>query len=332
MASRSLILGGGNALGCYLAGAYEALHAAGEEPDWVAGTSIGAVTAGLIVGNPPERRLERLRAYWSQAAAPNWLPWQRAAQRMGALQTRLAGRPAMFHPRLPNLSGQPERVGMYDVAPMRRTLEELIDFDRLNSGAVRLSVVAVDLETGAEVVFNTATTRITVDHLMASAALIPDFPPARIGERWLVDGGLAANVPVDPVLGPEAAEDMLCFLVDLFPIQAPAPRDLAGMAMRQTDLTFACQTERSLRAVAALDATGPPKRPRVDVIRTSYAANASETLMKSWDFSQAALTRRWDSGRADMHATLRRFRSLPPGGAGVTSHPITRASPDTAHR
>ena len=177
VALRSLILGGGNALGSYLAGAYEALHTAGEEPDWIAGTSIGAVTAGLIAGNPPERRLEQLRAYWSEAMAPDWLPWPRAAQWMGVLQTRLAGRPAMFHPRLPNLSMQPERVGIYDVAPMRRRLEELIDFDRLNSGRIRLSVVAVDLETGAEVIFDTRERRVTVDHLLASAALIPIFRP-----------------------------------------------------------------------------------------------------------------------------------------------------------
>ena len=325
MALRTLILGGGNALGSYLAGAYEALQGAGEEPDWVAGTSIGAVTAAIIAGNPPEQRVDRLRSYWAEVTAPNWVPWVRASQWLGALQTRLTGRPFMFHPRLPSLSGQPELVGLYDVAPMRRRLDALIDFERLNSGEIKLSVVAVDLEAGAEVVFDTATTRVTVDHLMGSAALIPDFPPVRVDDRWLVDGGLAANVPTDPVLGLEALEDMLCFLVDLFPIQTSVPHDLAGMAMRQSDLTFACQTERSLRALAALDATRPPQRPRVDVVRTSYAAHASETLMKSWDFSQAALSRRWDSGRADMQAALRRFRTLPQSPPGLTIHPITRA-------
>jgi NTE family protein len=324
---RSLILGGGNALGSYLGGAYEALHAAGEEPDWIAGTSIGAVTAGLIAGNPPEQRVDCLRAYWSEATAPDWLPWQRAAQWMGALQTRLAGRPTMFHPRLPNLFGQPDRMGIYDVTPMRRRLQELIDFDRLNSGAVRLSIVAVDLETGAEVVFDSSTQRLTVDQLMASAALIPDFPPVRVDGRWLADGGLRANVPVDPVLGARPAEDMVCFLVDLFPIQAPVPNDFAGMAMRQTDLTFACQTERALCALAALDQIQPATRFSVDVVRTSYGANARETLMKSWDFSQASFTRRWDSGRADMHSALQRFRALPRSGPGLSIHPLTRVEP-----
>jgi len=324
MPLRALLLAGGNALGCYLAGAYQAVHEAGEEPDWIAGASIGAVTAALIAGNPPERRLERLHEFWRRATAPNWLPWPRGAQWMAALQTRILGRPALFHTRMPGLSVRPERVGLYDTGPMRRSLEALVDFERLNAGPVRVSVLAVDLQTGGEVAFDNRQTRITLDHILASAALIPDFPPVRIGERWLVDGGMAANVPADLVLGPEPTEDMLCFLVDLLPIDAPVPHDLAGMAMRQTDLTFACQTERSLRALTILDRTRGPQRPRVDVIRTSYAADAAETAMKSWDFSEASVVRRWDCGRRDMQAALQRFRALPPSPPGLTIHPITR--------
>jgi NTE family protein len=60
-----------NALGSYLAGAYQALHDAGEEPDWIAGTSIGAITRALITGNPPERRVARLREFWSEISGPN---------------------------------------------------------------------------------------------------------------------------------------------------------------------------------------------------------------------------------------------------------------------
>src|SRR4051812_7730423 len=59
-----LVLQGGGALGAYQAGVYEALHEAGIEPDWVIGTSIGAINAGLIAGNEPEHRLARLREFW----------------------------------------------------------------------------------------------------------------------------------------------------------------------------------------------------------------------------------------------------------------------------
>lgn len=261
MPKRSLVLGGGSAIGCYLAGAYEALHHAGQEPDWVAGTSIGAVSAALTAGNPVEQRIARLREYWAKVTAPNWLPWERAAQWTAALQSRLLGRPAMFHPRLPRLSGTPGLVGLYDRDPMRRLLEDLIDFERLNAGEMRFSAVAVDLETGAEVILDTADREITVDHLMASSAMIPDFSPVRVGERWLVDGGMVANVPVDVVLSAPPAEDMVCYVVDLFPIAAVVPHTLGTMMMRQTDLMFACQTERSLRALTAIDSGRPPDRP-----------------------------------------------------------------------
>jgi NTE family protein len=319
---RILVLGGGNALGSYLAGAYEALREAGEEPDWIVGSSIGALTAALIAGNPSERRLERLRAFWDRATAPDWLPWPLAAQWTAAVQTRLLGRPALFHVRVPSIGGRPERLGIYDPDPMRRQLESLIDFDRLNHADTRVSVLAVDLETGAEIVFDNGRTRLTIDHLMASAALIPDFPPVRIGDRWLVDGGLAANVPLDLVLIDTADRNLVCFVVDPFPLGAPAPRDLAGMSMRQTDLTFALQTERTLRTMLAIDRCGPAERPRIDVVRTSYRADEDETMMKTWDFSATALRRRWNTGRLDMEEAIRQFRLSRVAGAGLIVHAV----------
>ena len=323
MPLRALVLGGGNALGAYLAGAYEALHDADEQPDWVAGSSIGAITAALIAGNAPGERIERLQEFWRQATAPDWWPSGSGARWTAALQTRLFGRPALFHPRLP-LSGLPERTGLYDVGPLRRRLESLIDFERLNSGKVRMTVLAVDLQTGEEVVFDSTRSRLTADHVLASAALIPDFPPVRIGDRWLADGGLAANVPVDLVLSEEHRRDTVCYLADLFPIDAPVPGDLASMSMRQSDLTFACQTERTLRAFAALSQSRPPRQARLDVVRTSYAAFNEESAMKSWDFSESSLRRRWQTGQADMAAALRHFRSLPID-TGIHIHPTIRA-------
>ena len=59
-----LVLQGGGALGAYQVGVYEALHEAGIEPDWVIGTSIGAINAAIIAGNPPETRVARLREFW----------------------------------------------------------------------------------------------------------------------------------------------------------------------------------------------------------------------------------------------------------------------------
>src|ERR1700743_63252 len=62
----ALVLQGGGALGAYQAGVYQALHEAGVEPDWVSGVSIGAINSAIIAGNPPEKRLERLRTFWER--------------------------------------------------------------------------------------------------------------------------------------------------------------------------------------------------------------------------------------------------------------------------
>ncbi|MBN8873440.1 MAG: patatin-like phospholipase family protein [Rhodospirillales bacterium] len=322
---RGLVLGGGNALGAYHAGVYQALAEAGETPTWIAGTSIGAITAALIAGNPAERRIERLRSFWDRAAAPDWVPGlRRASQWAGALEARLLGRPDLFRPRLPLFGGPPDRMGFYDPAPLRRLLRELIDFERLHTGGIRVSVVALDLESGEEAVFDTAHSRIEVDHLLASTALIPDFPPVRVGERWLVDGGFANNTPVDVMLG-APPEPMACFVADLFPLAGPLPRDLASLGMRQSDLTFATQTARTLRLLSAQEAarTGP----RVDVVPVAYGAEAEESSLKSWDFSTGTVRRRWDAGRADMTAALAAWREVPAREHGMVVHPAPGGAP-----
>ena len=206
----ALVLGGGNALGAYHGGVAEALAAEGVWPDWIAGSSIGAIMGALIAGNPPERRVAAIREFWNRGAlrdpVADWLPdaLRKPVHFTAALQARVAGRPQLYHLRLGELLGGDGRPGLYDPAPMRRALETLVDFDLLNRGPIRLTMLAVDVETGSEVSFDSQRERIGVDHLLASAALIPDFPAVPIGNRLLADGGLAANVPVDLVLAETA--------------------------------------------------------------------------------------------------------------------------------
>src|SRR5450756_1390724 len=72
-AERVLVLQGGGALGSYQAGAYQALCHHDFEPDWIAGISIGAINAAIIAGNPREKRVERLKEFWTMVSAP--VPW-----------------------------------------------------------------------------------------------------------------------------------------------------------------------------------------------------------------------------------------------------------------
>lgn len=321
----ALVLGGGNALGAYHGGVIEAAETAGLEPNWVAGSSMGAVMGALVAGNPPGRRTAAVREFWRRGAsldgAVSWVPdaWRKAFHAASALQARVLGRPSLYNLRLSQLLGVEANPGLYDAAPMRRTLEGLIDLDLMNTGPVRLSVMTVDLESGLETTFDTAHGRLTLDHIMASTALIPDFPAVEIGGRLYVDGGLAANVPADLVLQEPHKAALSCFTVDPLPRAAPRPHRLGDASQRQTDLIFACQTERTLRAMRQLWQARDGNAPGA-VYRLNYPAQAGETAMKGFDFSQSSVERRWRQGLADMSAALRLWRDKPPVAPGLAVH------------
>jgi len=120
---------------------------------------------------------------------------------------------------------------------------------------MRLRILAVDLATGEELVFDTTLERVDLDDVMASAALIPDFPPVGINGRMLADGGLSSNLAVHLVLEEEAKRadrsgTLTCFAVDLFPSAAPLPKGILQSSQRQSDLIFASQTVRTVKAMS----------------------------------------------------------------------------------
>jgi NTE family protein len=162
-----LVLQGGGALGAYQAGVFEALHDAEIEPDWVAGISIGAINSALIAGNPPERRVSRLEEFWQLVSsawpALTWFndgPARSRLNEASAALVMLFGVPGFFTPRMPPApfqpAGTPGAISYYDTTPLTETLDRLIDFDLLNSGRVRLSVGAVNVQTGNFTHFDSA--------------------------------------------------------------------------------------------------------------------------------------------------------------------------------
>src|SRR4029077_17845959 len=177
-------------------GVYQALAEANLHPDWVAGISIGAINSALIAGNPPKKRIERLRSFWETVSAPPFgMPFLAAlegrdelthslinhASSLGAL---IGGAPGFFRPRMPPPffypNGAPEALSYYDVAPLRATLEALVDFDLINPGSMRFSVGAVNVRSGNFVYFDSATHQICPEHVMASGSLPPGLPPPDI--------------------------------------------------------------------------------------------------------------------------------------------------------
>ena len=242
----ALVLQGGGALGAYQAGVYEALAEAGVHPDWVAGVSIGAINGALIAGNPPETRVDKLRAFWEGITASPHLDWtaqlldsfaqgdttRQILNQTSALSALIAGAPGFFDLRFPapwfRPVGTPHATSFYDTTRLTTTLERLIDFERINAGTTRLSVGAVNVRTGNFVYFDTTTHTIGPRHIMASGALPPGFPAVEIEGEHYWDGGLVSNTPLQWVAESSPRLDTLAFQVDLWSargeLPAPWPR------------------------------------------------------------------------------------------------------------
>ena len=248
-----LVLQGGGALGAYQAGAYQALTDAGRDIRWVAGISIGAINAAIICGNPEKLRAAKLADFWDTVSVglttPAWADatWSRDIfTRMASTTAIMTGVPGFFRPRFPwagvSAAGVLNGTSYYDTAPLRDTLTRLIDFDYLNEHGPRLSVGAVDIETGNFAYFDSRRTRITPEHVMASGALPPGFPAVEIDGRHYWDGGLVSNTPLQYVLE-NAGHDPICvFQVDLFSARGANPDSLDDVAQREKDIRFSSRT------------------------------------------------------------------------------------------
>jgi NTE family protein len=324
----ALVLGGGNALGAFEAGVYHALHDHDLMPDWIVGASIGAINGGVIAGNAPPRRIEALRtlwradgtpADWPVADLPGGSPWAEVARRTAAVGwTLAAGRPGMFGPLLSSLAPwADDHPALFETDRMAAMLARLIDLDELNAGHCRFTATAVDLATGLDVVLDSRDRRIGAEHIRASAALPVAYPAVEIDGRWLVDGGLSANLPLDPVLAAPSTRPMLCVAVDLLPLARPLPRNLGETAARMQDLVFAAQSRRTIARWQAVHAG------RDDIAVTLapvvYTDQELEVAGKALDFSGPTIAKRWAAGRAAGDAVIARLTagSLPIGRPGL---------------
>src|SRR5215475_5246590 len=255
----ALVLQGGGALGAFQAGVYQALAEANLTPDWIAGISIGAINAALIAGNPPESRVDKLRAFWEEVTTP-FLPnageiarafWVGDAARglfnqFAAYTAMMRGAPNFFEPRMmpPYLypSGTTEATSWYDTSKLRSTLESLIDFDRINAGHMRFSVGATNVRTGNFICFDSTTHTIRPEHVMASGALPPGFPAVEIEGELYWDGGVVSNTPLQWVVAGETRQDTLAFQVDLWSSRGELPSDLNDVTSRQKEIQFSSRT------------------------------------------------------------------------------------------
>jgi NTE family protein len=355
-----LVLQGGGALGAHQAGVYQALAEAHLHPDWVAGISIGAINSALIAGNPPKKRIERLRSFWETVSAPPFgMPFLAALEgrdefthtlinQVSSLGALIGGAPGFFRPRVPPPflypNGMPEALSYYDVAPLRATLEALVDFDLINAAAMRFSVGAVNVRSGNFVYFDNTTHQICPEHVMASGSLPPGFPPTEIEGEYYWDAGLVSNTPLDWVLDSRPGRDTLAFQVDLWSARGEVPRNLIEAEMRQKEIRYSSRTrlatnqfkkEQILRRAAARLLAKIPKEllqtPEAEMlaleadekvcnlIQLIYRTKHYEGNSKDYEFSRRTMEEHWRSGYNDAVRTLRHPEVLqrPQGMDGV---------------
>ncbi|MBT0960273.1 patatin-like phospholipase family protein [Denitromonas iodatirespirans] len=366
-----LILQGGGALGAYQGGVFEALHDAGKDPDWVIGTSIGSINAALIAGNRPARRLEHLYEFWARMGQGHFdLPGEASlgdglASLFGpwrALATMTAGLPNFFAPRwwqgfCAGLTVPPASAGIYDTTPLRRTLEELVDFDYLKHSPIRLSVGAVDVESGQIRYFDSRLEAIGPEHIMASGALPPAFAPVAIDGRHYWDGGIHSNTPLEHMLRDNPRRHSLCFLATLWPLADTAPTTLADVLRRAKELRYASRADtllgleqelHRLRHSVSLLAERLPEAARADaevaeairlgcrstyhVVRLQAPRLEREDQAKDIDFAPARVRERWRAGCRDAQRALaaRPWEEPVAAEEGVVLHdfgPAADASP-----
>jgi NTE family protein len=339
----ALVLQGGGALGAYQAGVVEGLAAKEIEIDWVAGISIGAVNAAIIAGNPPAARVGKLRCFWElvTSALPA-LPimggdeWREWMHMLSAGFVAMQGVPGFFSPRaVPPALAAPKSAGalsFYDSAPLAGTLDRFVDWDLLNDGPVRLSVGAVDVETGNFHYFDTrgpARTRIDARHIMASGALPPGLPPIEIDGAWWWDGGLVSNTPLSHVLD-QQREDLLVFQVDLFAARGDAPATIMDVYSREKDIRYSSRTrqvtdqlirlrkdrEAARRVLAKLppEMADDPDVVRLAALAAEHAVNVVHLIYRKhgweggardFEFSRATMEHHWAEGLAAIAETMR---------------------------
>jgi NTE family protein len=322
---------------------YQALHEHNLVPDWIVGTSIGAINAALIAGNRQQHRLERVKAFWDRVSHPDSFDMSRVSDQLrqsniwfNTMDTLVRGAPGFFAPRM--FSGFPfgmqvpaEQASFYDTCPLHATLEELVDFDYLNQDKdIRLTVNAVNVRTGELAHFDSRTGKLCADHVRASGSLPPGFAGVRIDGELYWDGGLYSNTPLESVLKELPSGDTLCFMVDLWSADGMEPVNMEEVQTRLKDVTYASRSRRHIedyslthtmqRKLRELYARLPPdSRSAQDeqellalgcdatlhIVRLPYSGHDWHMAAKDINFSKGSIEWRWDQGYGDAMRALK---------------------------
>jgi NTE family protein len=352
---------GGGALGAYQLGIFKALSENNYHPDWVIGTSIGSINACIIAGNEPKNRVPRLEEFWdtvSRNILPGFSPDDEKTRQwynyISAQSSLMFGQPGMFSPRFKNplyeTDGSADTISFYVAEPLQRTLEKLVDFDLLNSGKIRFTIGAVEVQQGKAVFFDTNIQTIRPEHILASCALPPAFAAVKIDGEYFWDGGVLSNTPVQAIIHDSHHVNTLCFMANLFDSYGLNPKTLDDVMKRYKDIMYSSQDRMHLqsfleilrlrREIHFLYQKMPPhlqKDPEVKklyenecidtimhFVRFLYTAPHSELSSKDIEFSQLSIQERIEAGYKDGLVAVEKspWLSPIPADVGVGIHEI----------
>lgn len=334
----ALILQGGGALGAYHVGAYQALHEAGLEPDWISGISIGAINSAVLAGNAPEDRLAKLTQLWDEISRPDetgsWLhgPWRQAYNKFSFMEAVMLGQPNFWVPRIPSPAFTPvmptQQASWCDTSPMKTTLRRLASFERINRGDTRLSLGATRVTTGDLVFFDNTRDAIAPEHVLASGSLPPGFPATLVDGEFYWDGGCVSNTPLDALYQDPPSGHTLVFMVDLWDARGPAPTTMDGVAWRAKQIQYASRSTQHIQQLAAAhnhawalhrlaaqgvdisavsDATllrSADGAATFEIVHVIYHPAADQISDSDAEFSRASIADRRAAGLADMRDAL----------------------------
>ena len=316
----------------------------------------------IIAGNAPNDRVDRLREFWTQVTSDG--PWPGAGNacvdfargdamrqllnQMSAGFAMASGARGFFKARLVPPWFQPlgtiDATGVYDTSELKRTLERLVDFDRINAGAIRFSVGAVNVRSGNFAYFDNETHTIRPEHIMASGALPPGFPAVEIEGEHYWDGGLVSNTPLQWVVETEPRRDTIAFQVDLWSARGEFPRNIFDVMTREKEIRYSSRTragtdqfkhiQKLRHTLAGLLEKLPEElknspeaqllgtvaeRKVYNIVHLIYRAKNYEGHSKDYEFSRLSMEEHWRAGYHDARRTLRRPEVLkrPIDHAGV---------------
>ena len=334
---------GGGALGSYQVGAYRAIHEMGYNPNYFAGVSIGGINCAIIAGNPREKQIQQLDAFWDHIAPNilnNFIDYNQfdfthhLKNHMGAIHSLMFGVEGFFKPRIvppnPFTVETPDQLSYYDTSELKHSLEQLIDFDLINERKVTLCLGAVNVASGEMIFFNNQKMLITPEHVMASGALPPGFPAVKIGDDYYWDGGIYANTPLVTVLDALPELDTLCFVVDCFSLKGKLPENMDELEERQKDVRYASHSRRMTNVYTsrqnlqmAIQFLGEKLSPeakqdpivqqalelghgkRFSVVHIIYKGSPFSHSFKDYNFLHSAISHRMETGYNNAMAVLK---------------------------